>query len=111
MLSDTIKLPHDNHDCFKIDVVGSVVEQVFQVHSIHPLEACIAHSLTRLNYEYGCDVTEIDLHEAVHSLEASKPYPSKYVPPFETLVSTNTTVIPSIVRVPDLELKQLPEQL
>ncbi|CAL8997671.1 unnamed protein product, partial [Prunus brigantina] len=75
MLSDTIKLPHDNHDCFKIDVVGSVVEQVFQVHSIEPLEACIAHSLTRMNYERGCDVTEIDLHEAVHSLEASMPYP------------------------------------
>ncbi|CAL9029388.1 unnamed protein product [Prunus brigantina] len=86
MLSDTIKLPHDNHDCFKIDVVGSVVEQVFQVHSIEPLEACIAHSLTRMNYERGCDVTEIDLHEAVHSLEASMPYPN-------------------------LELKQLPEQL
>lgn len=111
MLSDTIKLPHDNHDCFKIDVVGSVVEQVFQVHSIEPLEACIAHSLTRLNYERGCDVTEIDLHEAVHSLEASMPYPSKYVPRFETLVSTNTTLVPSIVRAPDLELKQLPEQL
>ncbi|CAL9025322.1 unnamed protein product, partial [Prunus brigantina] len=86
MLSDTIKLPHDNHDCFKIDVVGSVVEQVFQVHSIEPLEACIAHSLTRMNYERGCDVTEIDLHEAVHSLEASMPYPSKYVPRFETLL-------------------------
>ncbi|CAL9025913.1 unnamed protein product, partial [Prunus brigantina] len=111
MLSDTIKLPHENHDCFKIDVVGSVVEQVFQVHSIEPLEACIAHSLTRLNYERGCDVTEIDLHEAVHSLEASMPYPSKYVPRFETLVSTNTTLVPSIVRAPDLELKQLLEQL
>lgn len=111
MLSDTIKLPHDNHDCFKIDMVGSVVEQVFQVHSIDPLEACIAHSLTRLNYECGCDVTEIDFHEALHSLEASKPYPSKYVPLFETLVSTNTTLVPSIVRAPDLELKQLPEQL
>lgn len=111
MLSDTIKLLHDNHDCFKIDVVGSVVEQVFQVHSIDPLEACIAHNLTRLNYERGFDVIEIDLHEVVHSLEASKPDPRKYVPPFETLVSFNTTLVPSIVRAPDLELKQLPEQL
>ncbi|BFG16003.1 hypothetical protein CerSpe_022770 [Prunus speciosa] len=31
--------------------------------------------------------------------------------PLKLFVSTNTTLVPSIVRAPDLELKQLPEQL
>jgi hypothetical protein len=47
----------------------------------------------------------------VHLLEASPKYPSRYTPPFETLVPTNTTLVPSIVKAPNLEMKQLPEHL
>jgi hypothetical protein len=47
----------------------------------------------------------------VHLIEASPPHPSKYIPPFETLVPTNTTLVPSTVQAPNLELKQLLEHL
>jgi hypothetical protein len=66
-------------------VVQSVVEQVFQVHSIDPLEATIIHSLAIPNIEQGCECIDVDIIEAIHSLEALKPYPSKNLPPFEML--------------------------
>jgi hypothetical protein len=47
----------------------------------------------------------------MHLLEASPKYPSRYTPPFETLVPTNTTLVPSIVQAPNLKLKQLPKHL
>jgi hypothetical protein len=47
----------------------------------------------------------------VHLLEASPPCSSKYIPPFETLLPTSTTLVPSIIKAPNLELKQLPEHL
>jgi hypothetical protein len=42
------------------------------------------------------DVPE-DIVEVVQFLEASPPHSSKYAPPFEMLVPTNTTLVPSIV--------------
>ncbi|KAM2524740.1 hypothetical protein PS1_031435 [Malus domestica] len=107
---DAMKLPHD-HDCFNIDVVESVVEEVFHVQSIDPLEATIAHGFTRQRVEHNFDGVDFQISEVVESLEISKPYPSKYTPPFEHLVSTNSTLVPSIVRAPNLEFKQLPEHL
>jgi hypothetical protein len=47
----------------------------------------------------------------VHLLKSSLKHPSRYTPPFETLVPTNTTIFPSIVKAPNLELKQLPKHL
>jgi hypothetical protein len=41
----------------------------------------------------------------MHSLEASAPQLRRYALPFETLVPTNTTLDPSIVRALDVELK------
>ena len=52
-----------------------------------------------------------DIIKAIHLLEASPKYPSRYTPPFETLVTTNTTLVPSIVKGSNLEMKQLPEHL
>jgi hypothetical protein len=91
---DALKLPQDNLDCFNVCVIQSAVEEAFQVHHIDPLEATLTHSFTRQDIEP--DVTN-DIFEAIHFLEASPPHPSKYVPPFETLVPNITTLVPSIV--------------
>jgi hypothetical protein len=60
-----LQLPQDDLDCF------NVVEIIFQVHHIDPLEATLTHSITRQdikpNYE---DVIE-DIIETIHFLEAS----------------------------------------
>ncbi|CAN6547298.1 unnamed protein product [Malus baccata var. baccata] len=82
-----------------------------KVQSIDPLEATIAHGFTRQIVEHNFDSVDFQISEAMESLEISKPYPSKYTPPFEPLLSTNSTLVPSIVKAPNLELKQLPEHL
>jgi hypothetical protein len=75
------------------------------------MEATLTHSLTKVNIESEFEEVTEDLTKVVHLLEASPKYPSRYTPPFETLIPTNTTLVPSIVHAPNLELKQLPEHL
>ena len=82
-----------------------VVEKVFQVHHIDRLKATLTHSFTRSDIEpESKDVTN-DIIEVLHLLKASPKHPSRYIPPFESLVPTNTTIFPSIVKAPNLELK------
>jgi hypothetical protein len=75
------------------------------------MEATLTHSLTQVDIESEFEEVIEDITKAVHLLEASPKYPSWYTPPFETLVPTNTTLVPSIFQAPNLELKQLPEHL
>jgi hypothetical protein len=75
------------------------------------MEATLTYSLTKVDIESEFEEVTEDLTKVVHLLEASPKYPSRYTPPFETLVPTNITLVPSIVQAPNLELKQLPEHL
>jgi hypothetical protein len=75
------------------------------------MEATLTHSLTQVDIESKFEEVIEDITKAIHLLESSPKYPSRYTPPFETLIPTNTTFVPSIVQAPNLELKQLPEHL
>ncbi|XP_059429103.1 uncharacterized protein LOC132162906 [Corylus avellana] len=90
---------------------GGVVEKVLQVHHIDPLEATLTYSITQQDIKPDFEDVTDGIIEAVHLLESSPQHPSKYPAPFETLVPTNTTFFPSIVKAPKLELKQLLENL
>jgi hypothetical protein len=94
---DALKLPQDDMECFNVCMVQDVVEEVFQVQHIDPMEATLTHSLTKANIESEVEEVTEDITKDVHLLEASPKYPSRYTPPFETLVPTNTTLVPSIV--------------
>jgi hypothetical protein len=80
-----------------------VVEEVFQVQHTDPMEATLTHSLTKADIESKVEEVTEDITKVVHLLEASLKYPSRYTP-FETLVPTNTILVPSIVQAPNLEL-------
>jgi hypothetical protein len=56
------------------------------------MEATLTQSLTKAEIEVEFEEVTEDLSKAVHLLEASPKYPSRYTPPFETLVPTNTTL-------------------
>jgi hypothetical protein len=75
------------------------------------IEATLTHGLTKEDVESEVEEVTEDITKAIHLLEASPKYPSRYTPPFETLVPTNTTLVPSIVQAPNLELKQLSKHL
>jgi hypothetical protein len=98
-------------ECFNLCMVQDVVEEVFQVQHIDPMETTLTHSLTKADIDSKFVEVTKDITKAVHLLEASPKYPSRYTPPFETLVPTNITLVPSIVQATNLELKQLPEHL
>ena len=84
-------------ECFNVYVIHGVVEKVFQVHHIDPLEATLTHSFTRQDIEPNFEDVTDDIIEAMYLFEASPPHPSKYTPPFETLVPTNTALVPSTI--------------
>jgi hypothetical protein len=69
------------------------------------IEATLTHSITKKDVESEIEEVTEDITKAVHLLETSPKYPSRYTPPFETLVPTNNTLVPSIVQAPNLELK------
>jgi hypothetical protein len=94
---DALKLPQDDLECFNVCMIQGVVEKVFPVHHIDPLDATLTHSFTRSNIEPESKGVTNDIIEAMHLLEASPKHPGKYPPPFETLVPTYTILVPFIV--------------
>ncbi|XP_059455005.1 uncharacterized protein LOC132185221 [Corylus avellana] len=106
-----LQLNQDDLECFKVCMIQSAIDKVFQVHRNDPMEATLTHSFTKQDTKLDFEDVTNDIIEAVHLLEASPPRSSKYIPLFKTLVPTNTTIVPSIVQAPKLELKQLPEHL
>jgi hypothetical protein len=56
---DALKLPQDDMECFNVCMIQGVVEEVFQVQYIDPLEVTLTHSFTRLDIELDSeDVTD-----------------------------------------------------
>ena len=108
---DALKLPLDNLECFSVCIIQGIFERVFQVYHMDPLEATLTHSFTRQDIEPDFEDVTDDIIEVMHHLEASPQHSSKYTPPFETLVSTNNTLVPSTLKASELELKQLAEHL
>jgi hypothetical protein len=75
---DALKLPQDDMECFSVCIMQGIVEEVFQVHHIDPMEATLTHSFTRLDIEQDSEDVTDNIIEAVHLLEASPKYPSRY---------------------------------
>jgi hypothetical protein len=48
---DALKLLQDDMECFNLCMVQDVVEEVFQVQHIDPMEATLTHSFTRIDIE------------------------------------------------------------
>jgi hypothetical protein len=69
-------------------MMQGVVEKAFQVH-IDPLVATLARSFTRSDIELEYEDITDDIIDVVHLLEAFPKHPSRYTPPFETLMPTN----------------------
>jgi hypothetical protein len=68
---DALKLPQDDIECFNICMVQDVVEEVFQVQHINPIEATLNHSFTRADIELEFEDVTDDITKVVHLLKAS----------------------------------------
>jgi hypothetical protein len=83
---DALKLPQDDMEYINVCMVQVMVEEVFQVQHIDPMEATHTHSLTKANVESEFVEVTKDITKAIHLLEASPKYPSTYTPPLKLLL-------------------------
>ncbi|CAN6547371.1 unnamed protein product [Malus baccata var. baccata] len=90
-LSDSMKFPNENHSCFAIDVIDSLVQDHLDNLKDDALE-----------FE--------DVLETVAALESLPSQSGKFLDPILSSVSANK-MLPSVVQPPTLELKPLPSHL
>ncbi|CAN6586189.1 unnamed protein product [Malus baccata var. baccata] len=121
-LSDSMKYPSENHSCFAIDVIDSLMQDHFHKLNDDALELVITRGMNEQNVE----ATTIGTHsmhgnafavppsdeviEMVAALESLPSQTGKFLDPILSSVSTNK-MLPSVVQPPTLELKPLPSHL
>ncbi|KAM2225378.1 hypothetical protein ACFXTI_019141 [Malus domestica] len=121
-LSDSTKYPSENHSCFSIDVIDSLVQDHFDKLKDDALELVIARGMDMKNIEAATMHTHglhehsfavppsEDILEMVAALESLPPQPGKFLDPILSSVSANK-MLPSVVHPSTLELKPLPSHL
>ncbi|CAN6686159.1 unnamed protein product [Malus baccata var. baccata] len=111
-LSDSMKYPSENHSCFAIDVIDSLVQDHFDKLNDDALELVIARGMDKQNVEattmgtHGIDGNSLAVppsDEILEMVAALESLPSQ-------TVSTNK-MLPSVMQPPTLELKPLPSHL
>ncbi|CAN6552335.1 unnamed protein product [Malus baccata var. baccata] len=121
-LSDSMKFPSENHSCFAIDIIDSLVQDHFDNLKDDALELVIAQGKNMKNIETATKETHgmhedciavppsEDIIEMVAALESLPSQTGKFLDPILSSVSTNK-MLPSVVQPPTLELKPLPSHL
>ncbi|CAN6576804.1 unnamed protein product [Malus baccata var. baccata] len=111
-LFDSMKYPSENHSCFAIDVIDSLVQDHFDNLNDDTLELVIARGMDKQDVEastmetHGMHITSLAVSpsdEVIEMVAALESLPSQ-------TVSTNK-MLPSVVQPPTLELKPLPSHL
>ncbi|CAN6700794.1 unnamed protein product [Malus baccata var. baccata] len=121
-LSDSIKYPSEDHSCFSIDIIDSLVQGYLEDLNEDALEKVItqgvecttkgadcmhAHGMNGLGHAVA---PSEELLEVVAALESSPKLDGKYTNRESIPISTNK-LLPSIIQAPVIELKPLPSHL
>ncbi|CAN6566303.1 unnamed protein product [Malus baccata var. baccata] len=121
-LSDSMKYPSENHSCFAIDVIDSLVPDHFDNLNDDTLELVIARGMDKQNVEastmetHGMHITSLavppsdEVIEMVAALESLPSQTGKFLDPILSSVAANK-MLPSVVQPPTFELKPLPSHL
>ncbi|CAN6567531.1 unnamed protein product [Malus baccata var. baccata] len=121
-LSDSMKYPSENHSCFAIDVIDSLVQDHFDKLNDDAFQLVIARGMDKQDikattmhthdmHEFPIAVSPSeDIIEMVATLESLPPQFGKFLDPILSSVSANK-MLPSVVQPPTLELKPLPNHL
>ncbi|CAN6707342.1 unnamed protein product [Malus baccata var. baccata] len=106
-ISEAMKFPKDDHSCFSIDVLDELAQDYLDMLEDDPLETSIAQ---RLGTKPNLAVPKDEHAELVAALESLPQHHGKPSNPIPIPVSTNT-LLPSVIQVPVLDLKPLPDHL
>ena len=96
---NTIKHPHDNDNCFRVDVLVAIVSS--QLGHSEPLE-------TSLTHDNPSSFEDETIEEYVKWMDSFGPNRRKY---FESLGASPSRLTPSIEKPPIMEEKKLPNHL
>ncbi|CAN6570895.1 unnamed protein product [Malus baccata var. baccata] len=106
-ISEAMKFPKDDHSCFSIDVLDELAQDYLDMLEDDPLKTSIAQ---RLGTKPNLAVPKDEHAELVAALESLPQHHGKPSNPIPIPVSTNT-LLPSVIQVPVLDLKPLPDHL
>ncbi|CAN6691834.1 unnamed protein product [Malus baccata var. baccata] len=117
-LSDSIKYPSEDHSCFSIDIIDSLVQGYLEDLNDDTLEKVISRSMaitTKVaNFKLPHGTHELghavppseEILELVAALESLPKHGGKF-PNFESIPISTNKLLPSIVQAPILDLKPL----
>ncbi|KAJ9187026.1 hypothetical protein P3X46_002525 [Hevea brasiliensis] len=105
---DSMKYPADDHSIFSIDVVDTIVQDVFELSMEDELEVVISQGFQEVSANQPLSV---EVQEAVMALQSLPPVPKRYGVSRIDLPISHTKLLPSVVQAPVLEHKPLPENL
>ncbi|KAJ9145862.1 hypothetical protein P3X46_028192 [Hevea brasiliensis] len=101
---DAMKYPADDHFVFSIDVVDTIVQDVFELSMEDELEVVISQGIQEISTNPPLSV---EVQEAVMALQSLPPAPKRYEVSKIDLPVSHTKLLPSVVQAPALELKIL----
>ncbi|CAN6712797.1 unnamed protein product [Malus baccata var. baccata] len=121
-LSDSIKYPSEDHSCFSIDIIDSLVQGYLEDLNDDVLEKVITRGMElktmdgdpmhthRTHESFHVVASSEEFIELVDALESLPKHGGKS-PNFDFIPISTNKLLPSIIQAPVLELKPLPSHL
>ena len=106
---DAMKYPSEVHNVFHVDIIDSLVQDIFNLGGDDEFHLAISQGLEKDNFEKMTQKATLENDtRTIHSLT---PLSKKFNVSFIELPITYNKLLPSVLQAPKVELKQLPEQL
>ncbi|KAJ9185684.1 hypothetical protein P3X46_005284 [Hevea brasiliensis] len=105
---DAMKYLADDHSVFSIDVVDTIVQDVFELSMDDELEVVISQGIREISTNQPLS---LEVQKPVMALQSLPPIQKRYGVSKINLPVSHTKLLPSVIQAPVLELKPLPEHL
>ncbi|XP_022873962.1 uncharacterized protein LOC111392801 [Olea europaea var. sylvestris] len=110
---EAMRYPSDDHACFSIDIIDSLVHKVFELSNKYALNTTLIKSIDVSNLIGLSKNLQVfkDFIETVASLESLPSIPPRYDLSCITLPISKEKLLLSVMQAPTLKLKPLPDHL
>ncbi|XP_019172468.1 PREDICTED: uncharacterized protein LOC109167852, partial [Ipomoea nil] len=105
---DAMKYPGGDNSAYSVDIIDSLVEEVFEFNGEDKLEVVICEHLEKGNNEFSLSA---NLYEVIASLNHCPKLRQQNNVSYMALPASSEKLLPSVVQAPIPALKPLPEHL
>nr|XP_027086630.1 uncharacterized protein LOC113708366 [Coffea arabica] len=106
---EAMKYPDETNSVCALSVVEPLVQEIFELDGVDALAVALAKHL-ELGATFDVEISD-ELYHAVGALHSLPPISPRYELTSVFVPETQEKLLPSIVQVPELELKPLPKHL